>query len=349
MINSVLDPASPLSVPDHRSPLLRATVSALLGLALMPGAVAAAGAPERASATSAGPASADSTHVEATVFYRTVAIDGSDIFYREAGDPGKPTILLLHGFPSSSNEFRTLLPLLRENFHVVAPDYPGFGFSDAPDATAFPPTFASLTNVMERFVEAAGLSRFTIYMQDFGGPVGFRLAVAHPEMVEGLIVQNANAYEVGIAPEVLNDMRVRASGPLDARASTALDQMLSLEGTKFQYLTGVRDPENVDPTSYSFDTFVQAKPEQHRIQRALIVDYYDNVGQYGAWQAYMRDHHPKTLIVWGRNDPIFLPAGAEAYLADLPTAEVHLLETGHFALEEDAPAIARMIVRTFAR
>ena len=247
---------------------------------------------------------------EAGVRYRTVAVQGIKIFYREAGDPAKPTILLLHGFPASSHEFRTLMPLLSSRFHVVAPDYPGFGFSDAPSAAAFRPTFESLTAVMEGFVQAAGLNRFTIYMQDFGGPVGFRLATAHPEMVDGLIIQNANAYEAGIAPGILKDMQARAQGPLDAKGSDGLEQILSPDGTKFQYMTGARDPSHIDPTSYSVDSWVQAMPEQHRIQKALIVDYYDNVRQYPAWHAYLKQRQPKTLILWGKNDPIFLPAGA---------------------------------------
>ena len=335
---------SPAPSVRRQTILLRLAVAAMLGIAAAPGTVAAAEAQTRPSAEHA-----DAAPDAAAIRYETVSVDGIKIFYREAGDATKPTILLLHGFPSSSNEFRTLLPLLGQHFHVVAPDYPGFGFSDAPDATAFDPTFANLTQVMDRFVRAVGLTDFTIYMHDFGGPVGFRLAVAHPEMVSGLIIQNANAYEAGIAPDVLKDMRARAAGPLDAIAMAALEQLLSPGGTKFQYMTGVRDPANVDPASYSLDDWVQAKPEQHRIQKALLVDYYDNVGKYAEWQRYMRDHGPKTLIVWGRADPIFLPAGAEAYRADLPAAEVHLLNTGHFALEEDAPEIARLIVRSFGR
>ncbi|WP_242097749.1 alpha/beta fold hydrolase [Sphingomonas sp. CROZ-RG-20F-R02-07] len=302
--------------------------------------IAAATSPSAAIAQERSAPSAD-------VRYKTVTVDGINIFYREAGDPAKPTILLLHGFPASSHEFRTLIPLLSSRFHLVAPDYPGFGFSDAPSEARFAPTFANLTNVMDRFVQAVGLTRFTIYMQDFGGPVGFRLAMAHPDMVDGLIIQNANAYEVGIAPDVLKDMRTRAGGPLNAKASAALEGMLSPGGTKFQYLTGVRDLANVDPTSYRLDSFVQALPQQHRIQRALIVDYYDNVRQYPAWHAYLKARQPKTLILWGKNDPIFLPAGADAYSADLPKAEVHLLNTGHFALEEDAEVAAKHILRTF--
>lgn len=316
--------------------LASAASAAMLGFA-MPNAAQAAG--------SEAPAS----QADMQIRYRTVSVDGVKIFYREAGDPAKPTILLLHGFPSSSHEFRNLIPLLSARFHLVAPDYPGFGFSDAPSATAFAPTFANLTSKMGRFVAAVGLIKFSIYMQDFGGPVGFRLAMAHPEMVEGLIVQNANAYEAGIAPDVLKDMRARAAGPMNAKATAWLEQMLSPAGTKFQYVTGVRDTSNVDPTSYSFDSWIQGMPEQHRIQKALIVDYYDNVRQYPAWQKYLCERKPKTLIVWGKGDPIFLPVGATAYRADLPNAEVHLLDSGHFALEEDADQIAGLIVRMFAR
>ena len=319
--------------PSFRSSV--ALVAAALGIAAV-GLSFAAVAQERAA-----PA--------ADVRYRTAAIDGINIFYREAGDPAKPTILLLHGFPASSHEFRALIPLLSARFHLVAPDYPGFGFSDAPGEASFTPTFANLMTVMDHFVRAVGLTRFTIYMQDFGGPVGFRLAVAHPEMVDGLIIQNANAYEVGIAPDVLKDMRVRAAGPLDAKAEAGLEGMLSPEGTKFQYVTGAREPANVDPTSYRLDGLLQAQPEQHRIQRGFIVDYYDNVRQYPAWHAFLKTRQPKTLILWGRNDPIFLPAGAHAYKTDLPKAEIHLLDTGHFALEEDADAIAWHILRTFGK
>ena len=318
--------------------LTRAVVATALGIAA--GIGAATGSP--AAVTQERPTSAVTG-----IHYKSVAVDGVNIFYREAGDPAKPTILLLHGFPASSHEFRTLIPLLSARFHLVAPDYPGFGFSDAPSEAHFAPTFANLTTVMDHFVRAVGLTKFTIYMQDFGGPVGFRLAVAHPDMVDGLIIQNANAYDVGMAPAILNDMRARAAGPLDAKASAALEGMLSLEGTKFQYVTGVRDPANVDPTSYRLDSFVQALPQQHRIQRALIVDYYDNVRQYPAWHAYLKARQPKTLILWGKTDPIFLPAGADAYRADLPKAEIHMLNTGHFALEEDAEVAAKHILRTF--
>ena len=320
--------------PKVMNRILAAAMVVASGLAAMP----AAGAAKVPARTAVG---------DTATHFRSVTVKGIKIFYREAGDPTKPTILLLHGFPASSHQFRDLIPLLSTRFHLIAPDYPGFGFSDAPPAETFRPTFANLTTVMEGFVAAAGLKSFTIYMQDFGGPVGLRLATAHPEMVEGLIIQNANAYEAGIAPDVLTDMRKRAQGPLDAKASAGLEQLVSREGTKFQYLTGARDPSRIDPTSYELDSLIQALPEQHRIQKALIVDYYDNVRRYPAWQAYLRERQPRTLVLWGRNDPIFLPGGATAYKADLPQAEVHMLESGHFALEEDADAIARLILSRY--
>lgn len=300
-----------------------------------------------AAAAQAPSAPAPATAEAARVHYRTVEVDGIKIFYREAGDPARPTILLLHGFPSSSNEFRTLIPMLGSRFHVVAPDYPGAGFSEAPGADRFQPTFGSLAGLIGRFTEVAKLGKFIVYMHDFGGPVGFRIAVARPDRVVGLVIQNANAYERGIAPDILKDMKARADGPLDAQARAGVEQTLSAEGTKFQYLTGVREQSDIDPAGYRLDSSIQAMPEPHRIQGALLVDYYDNVRQYPAWQRYLKEHQPKTLIVWGKNDPIFTEAGARAYLDDLPRAQLHLYDTGHFALEEEAPGIAREIVRAF--
>ncbi len=317
--------------------LVRVAVATTLGVA------AVTGTPSAAVAQTA--TASENTQVH----YHTVSVDGVHIFYREAGDRTKPTLLLLHGFPASSHEFRSLLPLLSARFHVVAPDYPGFGFSDAPSAAVFPPTFAHLAQVMGRFAQVVGLGKYTLYLHDFGGPVGFRLAAAHPEQVTGLIIQNANAYEVGIAPDMLKQMRARAEGPLDAKALAGLDQMLSPGGTKFQYLTGVRDVSAIDPTSYSVDSWVQALPEPHRIQQALLVDYYDNIRQYPAWHQYLKVHQPKTLITWGENDPIFLVAGANAYRADLPKADVRFLDTGHFALEEDCARIAEQIIAYFSK
>ena len=237
-----------------RTRLSGATVGVALAVAAMGTSVAALAAPGSAASRQ------DATSEFNNVRFRNVMVDGINIFYREAGDPAKPTILLLHGFPSSSNMFRNLLPLLSARFHLIAPDYPGFGFSDAPNVDQFEPTFANLTKVMMGFVQTMKVGKVSIYMQDFGGPVGMRIAAAHPDWVSGLIIQNANAYEEGIAPEVLKDMKARSMGPLDAQADEALDQMLTLGGTKFQYMTGTRDPANIDPTSYSVDAWVQAMP-----------------------------------------------------------------------------------------
>lgn len=295
-------------------------------------------------------APANPTSMEATrIRYNHADIGGIKIFYREAGDRSKPTILLLHGFPSSSHMYRDLIPLLARNFHVVAPDHPGSGYSDAPPASKFEPTFANLAKVMNDFTKAVDLKEFVIYMQDFGGPVGFRMAVQHPERVKGLIIQNANAYEEGILPQGLAAMKGRAAGSLTAEQEKRLDVTLSPVGTEFFYKTGVRDFAFVNPDSYNIDNFVLAKPEYKSIQRALLIDYYDNILEYPAWQAYMRKHQPQTLILWGKGDPLFVPPGAEAYKRDLPKAELHFFNTGHFALEEDAPAIAEKIIQSFGR
>lgn len=281
--------------------------------------------------------------------YNQADVDGIRIFYREAGDPSKPVILLLHGFPSSSHMYRDLIPLLAKSFHVVAPDYPGSGYSDAPPTSKFEPTFANLAKVMGGFTRAVGLNDFVIYMQDFGGPVGFRIALRNPDRVKGLIIQNANAYEDGIAPRELAAMKERAAGPLTAGAEKQLDMILSPVGTEFFYKTGARDFPAINPDAYHLDDFVLATSDNRRIQHALLVDYYDNVLQYPRWHAYMQTHQPRTLIVWGKGDPLFLAEGAEAYKRHLPKAELHFFNTGHFALEEDAPAIAEEIIRFFGR
>lgn len=291
--------------------------------------------------------SAQSEAFDATrVRYKTIEVDGMKIFYREAGDPSKPTILLLHGFPSSSHMFRDLLPLLASNFHLVAPDYPGAGYSEAPSAAKFTPTFENLADVMADFIQRVGLKRFTVYMQDFGGPVGFRLAVKHPEWVQGLIIQNANAYVEGIAPELRKSMQDRFGIPAAAQRAQ-IDQVVSRDFAIRQYKTGVRDFAAMNPDAWNVDGWVLENPDVKRIQGDLIVNYYDNIVEYPRWQAYLREHQPKTLIVWGKNDQIFLPPGAEAYQRDLPHAELHYFNTGHFALEEDAPGIAKAIDQFF--
>jgi pimeloyl-ACP methyl ester carboxylesterase len=313
---------------------LNTHVAALaLGLALFTG-FAAAAQPQAAP-------NAKLERTELRVKYRSALVRDVKIFYREAGKPGKPTLLLLHGFPSSSHMYRDLIPLLAKDFHLVAPDYPGSGFSDYPSADRFVPTFASLADLMSAFVQQIGLSRFTIYMQDFGGPVGLRMAVQHPERVSGLIIQNANAYLEGIAPEQLK-------GIMDPQRDQA-EQLVSREFTLFMYKTGARNFGAIDPTSWNLDSWILENPEAKRIQTELMLDYHSNVSEYPRWQAYLRTRQPKSVILWGRNDPIFLPAGAEAYRRDLPKAKLQFFETGHFALEEDFPAIAGEIRKAFAR
>lgn len=270
---------------------------------------------------------------------RTTTVDGIRIFYREAGDPKNPTILLLHGFSSSSHMFRDLLPLLAGRFHLVAPDYPGFGYSDAPSADKFEPSFARLDEVMENFVAQMGLRHFTLYMQDFGGPVGFRMAVHHPDWISGLIVQNANAYAEGLPAQ--------AAAPADQPPQPTSAQVVNAGFIKFMYTNGVRDAASLNPDAWTVDIAVLQNPEAKRIQSGLIDDYPTNIALYPQWQAYMREHQPRTLIVWGKNDRGFSVAGAEAYRRDLPGAELEYFDTGHFALEEDASGIARAIIRHF--
>jgi pimeloyl-ACP methyl ester carboxylesterase len=278
--------------------------------------------------------------------YRTVDIDGIKIFYREAGDPARPTILLLHGFPSSSHMYRDLIPLLAPHFHVVAPDYPGFGNSDAPAATVFEPTFANLAVVMEHFVEKLELGHFVIYMQDFGGPVGFRMAVKHPQSIDGFVIQNANAYLEGLSVESIKSIR-SLDGKLTPEGKAFADSTVEAPFTKFMYHTGVRNEADLDPGAWKTDLQALEGPDNKRIQRSLIVDYHTNLDLYPAWQAYLKKYQPPALIVWGKNDRIFLQQGAEAYKRDLPRAQVYFFDTGHFALEEDAAGIADKIIQFY--
>ncbi|MDQ3064560.1 MAG: alpha/beta hydrolase [Acidobacteriota bacterium] len=275
------------------------------------------------------------------VTYNKVRIDGLDVFYREAGDKSKPTILLLHGFPTSSQMFRNLIPQLADKYHVVAPDYPGFGQSSMPKVTEFDYTFDNLARVVEKFTNAIGLQKYSLYVQDYGAPVGFRLAAKHPERVQALIVQNGNAYDEG-----LGDFWIPIKAFWKERSEKNADglrKFLTLEATKWQWTHGTRNTKNINPDTWTIDQALLEREGNKEIQLQLFYDYGSNPPLYPQWQAYFRKHQPPTLVVWGKNDFIFPATGAEPYKRDLKNIEFHLLNTGHFALEEDADTIANYI------
>jgi pimeloyl-ACP methyl ester carboxylesterase len=284
------------------------------------------------------------------IAYRTANVDGFKVFYREAGPANAPTLLLLHGFPTSSHMFRDLIPLLADRFHIVAPDLPGFGRTDLPPRDAFSYTFARLAEVIGRFTEVVNLKRFAIYIFDYGAPVGLRVAIKHPERITAIISQNGNAYEEGLS-DGWNPIQRYWREPTKTNRD-ALRSFLSPETTFWQYTHGVSDPSVVSPDGYSLDDFYLTCPGAHEAQLDLFLDYASNVALYPQFQAYFRDHRPPLLAVWGRNDPFFLPAGAEAYKRDIPGADVRFFDTGHFALEthgaEIATAIRDFIGRTAA-
>jgi pimeloyl-ACP methyl ester carboxylesterase len=281
------------------------------------------------------------------VAYRRVNIDGLDIFYREAGPRDAPTILLLHGFPTSSHMFRTLIPALADGFHLVAPDYPGFGYSSAPPVDKFDYTFDNLADVVVKFTEQVGLKKYALYVQDYGAPVGYRLAFRHPERVTALVVQNGNAYEEGLDNDFWKPLKVYWQDRSEKNAEP-LRKFLTLEATRWQYTHGVRNVEAISPDTWTIDQALLDRPGNQDIQLALFYSYGSNPAQYPVWHDYFRKHQPPTLIVWGKNDAIFPPAGAEPYKRDLRTVEYHLLDTGHFALEEDGDRIADLL-RQFLR
>ncbi len=275
------------------------------------------------------------------IHHRTVAIDRVTLFFREGGDPDAPTLLLLHGFPSSSHMFRNLIPLLADRFHVVAPDLPGFGFSDAPPRSEFAYTFAHLAEVIERFTEALGVQRYAMYVFDYGAPIGFRLAMSHPERVTAIVSQNGNAYVDGLSLG-WNPIQAYWREPTPAHRAALLG-FLTPEATRQQYLVGVGDATLVAPEGPALDSALLARPGNDEIQLDLFLDYRSNVALYPAFQGYLRSHRPPLLAVWGKNDPFFLPAGAEAFRRDQPAAEIRLYDTGHFALETHASEIAAAI------
>lgn len=278
--------------------------------------------------------------------HQHATVDGSQIFYREAGPTNAPTILLLHGFPTSSHMFRSLIPALADRYHVVAPDLPGFGFSDAPDRKQFRYTFEHLAKIIARFTEVVGLDRFAIYVFDYGAPVGLRIALAHPDRITAIISQNGNAYEEGLS-RGWNPIQKYWQEPTPANRA-ALRDFLTPEATKSQYLYGVQDPVLVAPESYTLDSALLARPGNDEIQLDLFLDYASNVALYPQFQQYFRTQRPPLLAVWGNSDPFFLPPGAEAFKRDIPSAEVRFFDTGHFALETHAQEIAAAI-RDFLR
>jgi pimeloyl-ACP methyl ester carboxylesterase len=279
--------------------------------------------------------------------FRKVDVDGFNVFYREAGPKGAPTILLLHGFPSAGHMFRDLMPRLMDQFHVVAPDLPGFGQSDMPSRHDFTYTFENIAKVIDRFTEVIGLPRFTIYVFDYGAPVGFRLAAWHPDRISAIISQNGNAYEEGLSAG-WDPIRGYWQEPSSANRE-ALRGLLTPESTIWQYTHGVSDVTVVSPDGYSLDNFYLTRPGADDIQLDLFGDYKTNVALYPTFQSYFRKHQPPFLAVWGKNDPFFLPEGARAFKRDLPNATVRFLDTGHFALETHAEEIAAEIRGVFAR
>jgi pimeloyl-ACP methyl ester carboxylesterase len=275
------------------------------------------------------------------ISYKTVPVGNHKIFYREAGSNESPSILLLHGFPTSSHMYRNLIPALSAEYHVSAPDLRGFGFTLSPSRGQFRYAFDELAKVIDGFTESIGLGRFAIYVFDYGSPVGFRLAVAHPEKITAIISQNGNAYEEGLS-EGWNPIQKYWKDPSDSNRAT-LREFLSPESTKWQYVHGAPDETLVAPESYTLDSALLARPENDEIQLDLFLDYASNVALYPEFQRYLRTNRPPLLAVWGKNDPFFLPAGAKAFQRDVPEAEVHLLGTGHFALETHGAEIAAAI------
>jgi pimeloyl-ACP methyl ester carboxylesterase len=281
-----------------------------------------------------------------TVHYRTVTVDGVNIFYREAGRPDAPTIVLLHGFPTSSAMYRGLILLLASHFHVLAPDYPGYGHSDAPPPQRYAYTFDHLAQTMRGFLDQLGVHETILYLQDFGGPVGFRLALAQPERVRGLVVQNANAYLEGFSPELLAGVR-KYWASRTPETEQAQRFAFSPDGIRWQYVTGAHDPAALDPDTWTLDIAQMARPGEDAIQLDMLYDYRTNVASYPAWQAWLKQHQPRTLIVWGKGDPLFRVDAAHALKRDLPAAKLVVYDGGHFMLQEHAAAVAGEIVAMF--
>ena len=277
--------------------------------------------------------------------YHYANVDGVRVFYREAGPSQAPTIVLLHGYPSSSRMYDALIPLLADRYHVIAPDYPGFGQSDAPPPARYHYTFDHLAGTIDALLSQLGIQRYVLFMQDYGGPVGFRIALAHPERIQALIVQNANTYAEGLGPKwkgIASYWANPAAHPEQLAAFTSLD------GAKARHLGNSPNPDRYDPESWTDEFAMLSRPGEREIQAELLYDYRTNVAAYPKWQAWLRAHKPATLVLWGGYDPSFITPGAEAYRRDVPDAELHILQAGHFALDEQCDQVARL-TRDFLR
>jgi len=275
---------------------------------------------------------------------QTITVDGQSIFYREAGDKeNTPTIPLLHGFPTSSHMFRNIIPALADKFHLVAPDYPGFGYSSMPPVDKFEYTFDHLAEIVDKFITRIGLERYSLYVMDYGAPIGYRLAVKHPEKIEALMVQNGNAYDEGLG-EFWEPLKAYWNEPND-KNKNALKKFLTIEATRWQYTHGVKNENAISPDNWIHDQLLLDRPGNNEIQLQLFYDYKSNPPLYRQWQEYFRKYQPLTLVVWGRNDIIFTKEGAIPYQRDLKNIQIHLLNTGHFALEEEGELIAELISR----
>jgi len=277
------------------------------------------------------------------VRYGTDEVDGIKIFYRESGKPGRTAVVLLHGYPASSHMYRELLAALGDDHYLIAPDYPGFGNSDFPDARDYQYTFDNLADSMDKLLEQKGITDFVLGMQDYGAPVGFRLATKYPDRVKGLIIMNGNAYEEGFHPENSAPVSDFWNDRTAEKEAVIAGQLMSLEGIKWQYTEGTRNPDGVNPDNWVLDFARISRPGQQKVQLDLFYDYQNNVKLYPQWHAFLRKYQPPALIAWGANDPIFVPAGAEAYRKDLKEIDFHLFDSGHFVLEEYAPQIIEKI------
>jgi pimeloyl-ACP methyl ester carboxylesterase len=278
--------------------------------------------------------------------FKTLNIDGVNIAYREAGKPGLPKLVLLHGFPASSHQYRNLMPALEKHFHIIAPDYPGFGNSDIPDPAKFHYTFDHLSEIIESLLMRLDFMKFGLYVQDYGGPVGFRILDRHPDWLEWLIIQNTNAYEEGFT-EVWAALRGAYWESRDAKAEQVLTGFLEFEVVKQVYTQGHPDPTAISPDNWNMDLHFLARPHAKQVQLDLFYDYRTNVALYPKWQKFLRDHEPKTIIFWGQDDIFFTRAGGEAFKRDLPNAPLHRLNSGHFALEDNLQVISNQMIEFY--